>query len=234
LCSIVYNLSSNVEALSSIGQYYLSSINLLNSLSSSISSSFESLYLHISSLSSLAIYLSSFGDSTITLSGNYVIGDNELNLLPNVNNRASNIPINSLGSITFPSRVMFANQFLTAGTPIQPSIINPQKTIQNLNSGYYELPDGTEGQIIYFIPKTILSGDFSCQIFVHNARYWGMVGRIKTCFEGPFYWVPWNLVLDRIDPYDEIQPTVATAIFSDGAWNFSTGGTSWGFSQQSV
>jgi hypothetical protein len=72
-------------------------------------------------------------------------------------------------------------------------------------TGAYSLADGTEGQIMYFVPDSTISS--SAYILVANARIIG---------EGPtdtidYSWTPF-------DGESQVPATIAMAIFADGAW----------------
>jgi hypothetical protein len=135
------------------------------------------------------------------------------------------------GALSIPGAVKYATNPEDGGPYAQPIDLDISLSVQKLNSGTYNLPDGDEGQIMHFVPKSLATGDTSTQIYIANARYWiidpsGYGGR-KIAVTSPFYWMPWVLSNHRLDPVYDIFPSIAVAIFTDGAWNISTGGRNW-------
>jgi hypothetical protein len=104
------------------------------------------------------------------------------------------------------------------GDPIYPIALDLTKTINKLtnNTGSsYTLADGVEGQIMYLVPQdgATISG---IAVFIAHARLLNDVTTTATVITNPEYF-----------PFAGASTSwhnnIATLIFTDGAWNVSTG-----------
>jgi hypothetical protein len=92
------------------------------------------------------------------------------------------------------------------GTTPTPTALDLDKTVNILSTGgNYSLADGTEGQIMYFVPASGLTSDV--YVIIANARIMGE-GPVE---ETDYSWTPF---------FGEslVPTTIAMAIFADGAW----------------
>ena len=80
-----------------------------------------------------------------------------------------------------------------------------------LKDGWYRLAAGTEGQILYFVPHSTVTDLTTINIRVNNGRYNN--GTTVTDFANNFITVFSG----------QTGTAMATAIYADGAWQFSTG-----------
>ena len=123
------------------------------------------------------------------------------------------------GTLTLPGSVVnsTANSIGT-GDNVYPTALDLTKTINKLtdNTGsYYTLADGVEGQIMYLVPKdgATVAG---IAVFIEHARILNNATTTATVINNPEYFpftgaaTNWN-------------NNMATLIFTDGAWNVSTG-----------
>jgi hypothetical protein len=225
--------SSDVQLLSSSVELLKTSLSLSNTNIGELSSNFIGLSSLSNEISSALFALDETGliTSNISFSANQVIGKNGIILSPDKN--SNNLwSFNSDGELGLPGPLVFKTFIDSGGGSRElPELLDISKSVLVLGTGFYILPEGKEGQIIYFVPRTNVKGDFATQIYIANARFWYMLNGQKTSAEGPMFWVPWDLVLDYLDPYDGILPSVVTAIFTEGAWNLSQGGRADGYYQ---
>ena len=223
---LLSSVFSDVQLLSSSIKLLKTSLSVTNTNISQLSSNFTGLSSLTNEISSALFSLEENGltTSNISFSANQVTGKSGIILSPDKN--SSNIwAFNSDGKLDLPGPLIFKTFVDSGGGSRElPELLDISKSVLVLGSGFYILPEGKEGQIIYFVPRTNVAGDFATQIYITNARFWYMHNGQKTSAEGPMFWVPWDLVLDYLDPYDGILPSVVTAIFSEGAWNLSQGG----------
>lgn len=90
-------------------------------------------------------------------------------------------------------------------------ILDLTKQVQVLQSGWYKLDAGTEGQIMYFVPSSTVTALSAIQIRVNNGRYNDGTTVI-------------DYVNNYITPFSvQAGATIAIAIYADGAWNFNQG-----------
>jgi Major tropism determinant N-terminal domain len=80
------------------------------------------------------------------------------------------------------------------------------KSINKLNEGFYSLADGTEGQIMYMVPRNGINNAGNVQVYVANARNSSSNGTNWLLF-----------------PLAQNNSSICTLIFTDGAWE-QTGG----------
>ena len=229
--SDILTLSADYASLSA--SYLLNSSDIL-SLSENIIS-LSGNVLDLNSLSVTVDLLSATGilDSYIKFSPDEIHGRGTLTISPSSNlliqtSDSINSKIWSFdnsGQLTLPGNLIFSVDPTDGGPYTSPVELDVTLSVQKLNSGIYNLPDGVEGQIMYFVPKSNSVGDTSTQVYISNARYWIIDGLgHKLAVTSSIYWVPWILHDHRLDPVYDIMPTITTAIFTDGAWNISTGG----------
>lgn len=96
-----------------------------------------------------------------------------------------------------------------------PTAIDLTKSVNKLTEGEYTLADGIEGQIMYLVPQTgaTINGIY---IVIENVRILNDMTSPAAIINNPAYYpfsdagVTWN-------------NNIATLIFTDGAWNVSTG-----------
>jgi hypothetical protein len=102
--------------------------------------------------------------------------------------------------------------------------LNLTKSIQKLSNGYYSLPNGVEGQIMYFVPVSGVTQGSSVGIAMSNVRQFG--GENGTAAVQNNVWFPFfqNAVIDDGTAVAFNASTIAYAIFTDGAWNVFGGG----------
>ena len=229
--SDILSLSANVSSLSASYLLNTSDILLLSANIISLSGN----VLDLNSLSVTVDLLSATGilDSYIKFSPDEIHGRGTLTISPSSNlliqtSDSINSKIWSFdnsGQLTLPGNLIFSVDPTDGGPYTSPVELDVTLSVQKLNSGIYNLPDGVEGQIMYFVPKSNSVGDTSTQVYISNARYWIIDGLgHKLAVTSSIYWVPWILHDHRLDPVYDIMPTITTAIFTDGAWNISTGG----------
>ena len=100
-------------------------------------------------------------------------------------------------------------------TPASSETLDQTKQIFVLGTGTYNLADGSEGQICYFVMHS--TGIASSSIVtVTNLRV--ISNNIATLFTSAV-WKPFDVVAGT----DTEAKTIATAIFTEGAWNVSNG-----------
>jgi hypothetical protein len=99
--------------------------------------------------------------------------------------------------------------------------IDLTKQVHKLVQGQYTLIDGTEGQILYFTLKD--NADYTLvNITINHARYIRIGAIAETLIDSK--WTPFVGGPTGSDATYQI-PGIATAIFTDGAWNVMVGGT---------
>ena len=87
-------------------------------------------------------------------------------------------------------------------------------TSDGTNNGY-SLADGTEGQIMYFVPAAGVTG--SLYVKIANARILDIGNTFMPIEQANYSWLPFD---------NDTQPkTIAMAIFADGAWCLRGGAT---------
>jgi len=227
----ILTLSANNTSLSA--GYLLNSSDIL-SLSANIIS-LSGNVLGLNSLSVTVDLISATGilDSHINFLTDEILGRGSLTISPSSNlliQTSDSIntktwSFDCSGQLTLPGTLIFSSAAANGGPYVSPIELDLSLSVQKLNSGIYRLSNGSEGQIMYFVPKTNSVGDTSTQVYIPNARYWIIDGLgHKFAVSSSIYWVPWILRDHRLDPVYDILPTITTAIFTDGAWNVSTGG----------
>lgn len=121
------------------------------------------------------------------------------------------------GTTTLPGAVVLSTEYPVGETlPGTTGVaLDLTKQVQVLNYALYSLADGVEGQIMYFVPAT---GGGNSVVIIANARI--MVDNVATV--GSQVWTfPSYVSLAVFEPPK--QWTIATAIFTDGAWNLLGG-----------
>jgi hypothetical protein len=83
------------------------------------------------------------------------------------------------------------------------------KQVQILEDGFYTLADGTEGQIMYFVPASGTST--GTYVVIDNARIIDVGGTDLPTDDTEYSWTPFF-------GESEAPRTIAMAIFADGAW----------------
>lgn len=112
------------------------------------------------------------------------------------------------GGLVMPGAVINSTLVASAGVDSQsPSLIDLTKTVQKLTSGYYTLPNGDEGQVIYL---TSLPNVNPQDIYVIVSSGKGTNGVVyQNILFQPFFVTP--------------VPGVVTMVFTDGFWQSSDG-----------
>ena len=100
-------------------------------------------------------------------------------------------------------------------TPANNATLDLTKQIFVLGTGTYNLADGTEGQICYFVMHTTGS---SAGSIVNVANLRTIVSDVATLVTTAV-WRPFDVTAGA----DSDAKTTATAIFTEGAWNVSNG-----------
>ena len=99
---------------------------------------------------------------------------------------------------------------------VVPTPLDLTKSINKLTEGGYTLADGTEGQIMYFVPTSGITGVSYVQIA--NARVTDIGGSYLPIDIVDYNWLPFD--------GESLAPaTIAMAIFADGAWCLRGGTT---------
>jgi hypothetical protein len=106
------------------------------------------------------------------------------------------------------------------------AVLDLTKSVQKLTDGYYSLANGTEGQIMYFVPETGVTEGSSINILMANVRQFsGGTATVQNNNWFPFFQ---NAIMDSggetPTPAAFGASTIAYAIFTDGAWNVFGGG----------
>jgi hypothetical protein len=105
------------------------------------------------------------------------------------------------------------------------AVLDLNKSVQKLTDGYYSLANGTEGQIMYFVPKTGVTegqGENDVNILIANVRQFsGGTATVQNNAWFPFFQ---NAIIDGESAQAFGASTIAYAIFTDGAWNVFGGG----------
>lgn len=227
--------TSTISSLSSVSDQLISSVSLLSAAYSSLSAFPGSLNEQLTgintSLSSYQVIINSISSSYITFGDHSLQSNGTITISPSSefiisthnsdNSKTNNWVFDSEGVLNIPGTVIYSSDTAT-------QLLDTSLSVQKLNSGTYTLPDGAEGQIMHFVPCSNTAGDTLTQIYIENARFWVIdnLGH-KFAVASEFYWIPWVLNNHRLDPVYDIFPSIATAIFTDGAWNISTGGRNW-------
>ena len=226
---VLIQIQTDVNSLSSdVDKNYSSLLSTITSLSSDQ----ENLKIAVDTLSATGI-----ADSFVKFGVDALSGRDTLILSASSEvviqvNQTHNWVFNASGGLVLAGGLAFSTGPSASLPYTSPVELDMSTTVQKINTGYYHLKNGYEGQIMYFVPKPNSLGDFYTQIRVDNVRYWSTdaVSLIRTPAQGSMYWIPWMLRSHRLDannyqmdPTYDLFPTVATAIFTDGAWNLSTG-----------
>lgn len=262
LSSSVVALSTfNLTDILSLSSKVLNNYNILNSSITSLSSEFKTNLLNfnhtlsteISDLSALYLNLSGLqddlkltvdilsstgiADSFIEFGLDALSGRDTLTISASSEviiqtNQIYNWVFNASGGLVLPGNLMYTTGPSSGHPYTSPIELDLSTTVQKINSGFYHLKNGYEGQIMYFVPRPNSLGDVYAEIRIDNVRYWttDKNSLIRTAAQGSMYWIPWMLrshLLEgpnyALDASYDLFPTVATAIFTDGAWNLSTG-----------
>jgi hypothetical protein len=127
------------------------------------------------------------------------------------------------GSLTLPGQInnIIGGTITTGdywGDPVYPQAVDLTKTINKLsdNTGSsYTLADGVEGQIMYLVPKNsaTITGIY---VVIANTRILNSVTTSAAVFTDVWYY-------PFADASTAWNNNIATLIFTDGAWNVSTG-----------
>lgn len=122
-------------------------------------------------------------------------------------------------SVTFPNGSMqtsashiLLSQYYDGRTPEEPTVLDLSISVHKLADSYFLLKEGTEGQIIYFVPNGGGASAEDIHIIVERARKWNRGGIIEL---EKVDWQPFFPLTDL--------PTIVTAIFTDKAWNVTNG-----------
>lgn len=122
-------------------------------------------------------------------------------------------------SVTFPNGSMqtsashiLLSQYYDGRTPEEPTALDLSISVHKLADSYFLLKEGTEGQIIYFVPNGGGASAEDIHITVERARKWdrGRIIELEKVDWQPFF------------PLTDL-PTIVTAIFTDKAWNVTNG-----------
>ena len=127
------------------------------------------------------------------------------------------------GSLTLPGQInnIIGGTITTGdywGDPVYPQPVDLTKTINKLsdNTGSsYTLADGVEGQIMYLVPKNSATVN-GIYVVIANARILNSVTTSAAVFTDVWYY-------PFADASTSWNNNIATLIFTDGAWNVSTG-----------
>ena len=130
---------------------------------------------------------------------------------------------NTLGGVKVGSNLSIDGSGVLSATAHAPEISTPAnnatldqtKQIFVLGTGTYNLADGTEGQICYFVMHTTGS---SAGSIVNVANLRTIVSDVATLVTTAV-WRPFDVTAGA----DSDAKTTATAIFTEGAWNVSNG-----------
>lgn len=97
--------------------------------------------------------------------------------------------------------------------------LNLTKAVQKLTSGNYSLANGTNGQIMHFVPQTGSDAD-NIKITLANAQRFDSTTGVSSV-AATVVWYPYDKAAYSAAGLE--TPTLTTAIFTDGAWNVSSG-----------
>lgn len=125
-----------------------------------------------------------------------------------------------LGGVKVGDNLSIANGVLSVAspeisTPANNATLDLTKQIFVLGTGTYNLANGTEGQICYFVMHTTGSSTGS---IVNVANLRTIVSDVATLVTTAV-WRPFDVTAGA----DSDAKTTATAIFTEGAWNVSNG-----------
>jgi len=123
------------------------------------------------------------------------------------------------GALTLPGIIVNSSQALTgSGDPAYPTALDLTKTINKLsdNTGSnYTLADGTEGQIMYLVPKDGAT-NVGVYIMVNHGRVLNNSGSTTAA-------VFTDIAFNPFGTDTSMTSNVVTMIFTDGAWQSSGG-----------
>ena len=123
------------------------------------------------------------------------------------------------GNLTLPGTIINSTQALTgSGDPVYPTAIDLTKTVNTLsdNTGSnYTLADGTEGQIMYLVPRNGAT-NAGVYIVVNHGRVLNNSGSTTAT-------VYTDIAFNPFGTDTSMAPNVVTMIFTDGAWQSSGG-----------
>lgn len=126
----------------------------------------------------------------------------------------------TLGGVKVGDNLSIANGVLSVAspeisTPANNATLDLTKQIFVLGTGTYNLADGTEGQICYFVMHTTGSSTGSIVNVANLRTIVSDVGTLVTTA----VWRPFDVTAGA----DSDAKTTTTAIFTEGAWNVSNG-----------
>ena len=162
-------------------------------------------------------------DSSLTIPGEIKSANSTGNVTIHTNDGTEHTwTFSDTGNLILPGAIINATANTNGtGDPAYPTALDLTKTINKLsiNEGsWYTLADGVEGQIMHLVSQT--GGTRSVYVVIHNARILNDVTSTATVFNDAWYY-----------PFTDASVTwsnnIATLIFTDGAWNVSTG--SWDY-----
>ncbi len=151
------------------------------------------------------------GDLTVNnlFSGKITANDIDITRGYTVNTPSVSFPN---GSMQTSASHILLSQYYDGRTPEEPTALDLSISVHKLADSYFLLKEGTEGQIIYFVPNGGGASAEDIHIIVERARKWdrGRIIELEKVDWQPFF------------PLNEL-PTIVMAIFSDGAWNTTSG-----------
>jgi hypothetical protein len=119
------------------------------------------------------------------------------------------------GTLTIPGSLVLGTNPATPGS--EPLMLDLTMTIHKLSNGEYTLPDGTEGQIIYLVPRPGIEYD-DVSIAVAHGRI--VSSNVSQDIEGILFYPFDRSISSAVE-------NVITMIFTEGAWQASGGVWNW-------
>ena len=151
------------------------------------------------------------GDLTVNnlFSGKITANDIDITRGYTVNTPSVSFPN---GSMQTSASHILLSQYYDGRTPEEPTALDLSISVHKLADSYFLLKEGTEGQIIYFVPNGGGASAEDIHIIVERARKWdrGRIIELEKVDWQPFF------------PLTDL-PTIVTAIFTDKAWNVTNG-----------
>lgn len=125
------------------------------------------------------------------------------------------VPGTSLGGLTPTHDLTVTVSTVTLTT----TALDLTKAVQKLTSGNYSLADGASGQMMHFVPQTGGDADDIKITFANARRFDSSTG--VSSVASTVVWYPFDKTAYTAAGLE--TPTMTTALFTDGAWNVSSG-----------